>query len=254
MMPTAEAPAVETLAKRPQYFHCREIDDTAALLEQSFGLRYQVYCLERGFLNPDNYPNQLETDAFDAHALHFGTTNLQGELVGTARLVQDGAAGFPLFQHCTIFPGETELYRPEYTVVEVSRLSVSRKYRRRKEDGAYGDQGAPPPAHIATERRGEHAEYGGELIVSLYKALYQASKRHGITHWLAATEKSLHRLLAKYAFPLRLIGPEIDYFGPVAPYLMDVSEFDQVILSRTRPLLDDFLVGLEPPFRPVARE
>jgi N-acyl amino acid synthase of PEP-CTERM/exosortase system len=255
MMPTAEAPALETpVQTRPQYFHCREIDDTPALLEQSFALRYQVYCLERGFLNPDHYPNQRETDAFDAHALHFGTTNLQRELVGTARLVQDGGAGFPLFQHCTIFPGETEIYRPEYTVVEVSRLSVSRKYRRRKEDGAYGDQGAPAPANLARERRGEHAEYGGELIVSLYKALYQASKRHGITHWLAATEKSLHRLLAKYAFPLRLIGPEIDYFGPVAPYLMDVSEFDQVILSRTRPLLDDFLVGLEPQFRPVLRQ
>lgn len=236
---------------RPQYFHCREIDDTPALLEQSFGLRYQVYCLERGFLNPADYADHLEIDAFDAHALHFGTTNLQGELVGTARLVQDGAAGFPLFRHCTIFPGETELYQPGNTVVEVSRLSVSRKYRRRKDDGAYGDQA--PVVHVGTERRGEHAEYGGELIVSLYKALYQASKRHGITHWLAATEKSLHRLLAKYAFPLRLIGPETDYFGPVAPYLMDVREFDQVILSHSRPVLDDFLVGLEPQFVPVLR-
>ena len=63
-----------------------------------------------------------------------------GELVGTVRLVQDSVAGFPLFLHCTIFPGETELYRPENTVVEVSRLSVSRKYRRRKDDGVYGDQ------------------------------------------------------------------------------------------------------------------
>jgi len=249
---SAEAARLGVAGSRPQYFRCREIDDTPALLEESFGLRYQVYCLERAFLNPEHYADQLETDPFDAHALHFGTMNLQGELVGTARLVQDGEAGFPLFQHCTVFPGETELYRPENTVVEVSRLSVSRKYRRRKDDGAYGDQGAPP-VHDGKERRGEHAEYGGELIVSLYKALYQASKRHGITHWLAATERSLHRLLAKYAFPLRLIGPESDYFGPVAPYLMNVSEFDEVILSHTKPILDDFLVGLEPEFRPVPR-
>ena len=245
------APAGVLVEKRPQYFHCREIDDTPALLDQSFALRYQVYCLERGFLNPDDYPNQLETDAFDAHALHFGTTNLQGDLVGTARLVRAGGLGFPLFQHCTIFPGETEIYRPDYTVVEVSRLSVSRKYRRRKEDGAYGDQGAPAPAG-ATERRGEHAEYGGELIVSLYKALYQASKRHGITHWLAATEKSLHRLLAKYAFPLRLIGPEIDYFGPVAPYLMDVRGFDSDPLAPGRSSTL-FLVGHGPEFVGRAR-
>lgn len=248
------APA-SPVAKQQQHFHCREIDDTPALLDQSFALRYQVYCLERGFLNPAHYPEQRETDAFDAHALHFGTTNLQGEVVGTARLVQRSSVGFPLFGRCTIFPGETEIDRPEHTVVEVSRLSVSRKkYRRHKEDGAHGGQGTPPPAHIARERRGGHAECGGELIVSLYKALYQASKRRGITHWLAATEQSLYRLLGKYAFPLRPIGPEIDYFGPVAPYLMDVREFDQVILSGTRPRLDDFLVGLEPRFRPVLRQ
>jgi N-acyl amino acid synthase of PEP-CTERM/exosortase system len=249
---SAEAVGVLVVENRPQYFQCREIDDTPTLLEQSFGLRYQVYCLERAFLNPEHYANHLEIDAFDAHALHFGTMNLQGELVGTARLVQDGVAGFPLLLHCKIFPYETELYRPENTVVEVSRLSVSRKYRRRKDDGAYGDQGAPA-VHVGKERRGEHAQNGGELVVSVYKALYQASKRHGITHWLAATEKSLHRLLAKYGFPLRLIGPETDYFGPVAPYLMNVSEFDQVILSHKKPLLDDFLVGLEPQFRPVPR-
>src|SRR6185436_9805525 len=91
--------------KRLQYLQCREIDDTPALLEQSFALRYQVYCLDRGFLSPEHYPGQLETDAFDAYAVHVGTTNLQGNVVGTARLVQDSAVGFPLFRHCGIFPG-----------------------------------------------------------------------------------------------------------------------------------------------------
>jgi N-acyl amino acid synthase of PEP-CTERM/exosortase system len=250
---SAEAARLGLLVEnRPQYFQCREIDDTPELLEQSFGLRYQVYCLERAFLNPEHYLNHMEIDAFDAHALHFGTMNLEGELVGTARLVQDGVAGFPLLQHCSIFPSETELYRPENTVVEVSRLSVSRKYRRRKNDGPYGDHIAPA-VYAGNERRGAHAQNEGELIVSLYRALYQASKRHGITHWLAATERSLHRLLAKFGFPFRLIGPQTDYFGPVAPYLMDVSEFDQVILSHKKPLLDEFLVGLEPQFRPVPR-
>jgi N-acyl amino acid synthase of PEP-CTERM/exosortase system len=238
---------------RPRYFHGREIDDTPALLEQSFGLRYQVYCLERAFLHAENYADHLETDAFDAHALHFGTMNLQGELVGTARLVQDSVAGFPLSLHCVIFPGETELYRPDNTVVEVSRLSVSRNYRRRKDDGAYGEHGLGAEHVVLAGDRRQAAKRGGELVVSLFKALYQASKRRGITHWLAATEKSLLRVLAKFDFPKRLIGPETDYFGPVAPCLMKLSDFDQVILSHTKPLLDDFLVGLEPQFCPVPR-
>ena len=30
-----------------------------------YRLRYQVYCHEAGFLNPDNYPTGLECDKFD---------------------------------------------------------------------------------------------------------------------------------------------------------------------------------------------
>lgn len=246
---SADAAGTSLLDGRRRYFQSRAIDDTPTLLQQSYALRYQVYCLERAFLHAENYPDHLEVDAFDSQSLHVGTMNLQGHLVGTARLVRAGAAGFPLFHYCMIFPDETELYRPGITVVEVSRLSVGRNYRRRQDDGPYGAQGAAP-FNMATERREGDTRLGGELVVSLYKALYQMSKRRGITHWLAAIEKSLYRLLTKYAFPLRLIGPEIDYFGPVAPYLMNLSEFDHVILSHRKPLLDDFLVGLEPEFRP----
>lgn len=234
---------------RPRYFEGRPIDDSPELLEKSYALRYQVYCLEREFLDASNYPDHQETDKFEPHSLHFGTMDLRGELVGTARLVMANPAGFPLFQHCTVFPEETELYLPGNTVVEVSRLSVSRNYRRRKGDGLYGVQGAAA-FNVVTERREGETKLGGELVVSLYKALYQASKRRGITHWLCATERSLYRLLQKYGFPLRLIGPEMDYFGPVAPYLMDLSAFDAVILSGDKPVLDDFLVGLEAHFRP----
>jgi hypothetical protein len=42
-----------------------------------------------------------------------------------------------------------------------------------------------------------------------------------------------------------------DYFGPVAPFMMDLHEFDQVILSGTRPVLSSFLDGLEPEYNPL---
>ena len=41
--------------------------------------------------------------------------------------------------------------------------------------------------------------------------------------------------------PFRLIGPESDYFGLVAPYQMDLQEFDRVILSGQFPGLDTFV-------------
>src|SRR6185295_9517906 len=154
---------------------------------------------------------------------------------GTARVVKVTAAGpgLPLFQHCKIFAEETELLDPDNTVVEISRLSMSRGYRRWHQNG---------PRERRHVRR--------DVFLTLLKAIYQATKRLSATHWVVATETSLQRLLAQYGFPFRVIGPECDYGGRVSPYLMNLAAFDQVILSRCVPELDDFVVGLEPQFWP----
>ena len=72
---------------------------------------YQVYCVEREFLDADNYPDQLEVDEFDRYAWHFGTLDSTGRLVATARLVAPSILGLPLFRRCSIFPEEVELYK-----------------------------------------------------------------------------------------------------------------------------------------------
>jgi N-acyl-L-homoserine lactone synthetase len=205
----------------------RRIDHDAALLESSYRLRYQVYCVERGFLNPGDYPDRLERDEFDRFSLHIGVMQDDCELIATSRLVKVSMAGLPLFRHCDIFPHEHELYREENRVAEISRLCMSRELR----DGQSG---------------------GSRIALSLYRATYQASKRFGLTHWLVAMEPSLHRLLAALGVPFRAIGPVTDYFGPVAPYMCDLQEFDEIILSRKRPRLRSFVDGLEPQFHPGA--
>jgi N-acyl amino acid synthase of PEP-CTERM/exosortase system len=228
-----------------RYFTGQVIDDAPQLVADSYSLRYRVYCLERRFLPAEEYPDELEVDEFDRHSVHIGVLNTQGEIVATARLVEPSDAGLPLFNHCSIFPEEPSLDVPERRAVEVSRFCVSRKYNRRAGDGFYSLQGAVHrPDH--PERRA-----GGDIVLALFKALYQASKRRGFTHWLAATEKSVMRVIAKYGLPFREIGPETDYYGMVSPYLMDLQEFDKVISSHRISPLDGFLDGLEAEFRPV---
>jgi N-acyl-L-homoserine lactone synthetase len=205
---------------------CR-LDGDPQLMEQSYRLRYQVYCVERGFLNASDYPEQLERDEFDRYSVHVGVVDHQRLLMASSRLIQISMSGLPLFRHCQIFPDETELYCETNRIVEVSRLCMSR--------------------HLRERGHGRAA-----IVSSLYRTLYQASKRAGFTHWLVATEHSLQRLVTSFGFPFRPVGPLTDYFGPVAPYLMDLREFDQVILSGTRPALSGFLEGLEPEFMPVA--
>jgi N-acyl amino acid synthase of PEP-CTERM/exosortase system len=229
-----------------KYFTGLVLDEVPQLLEESYRLRYDVYCRDRRFLPAGDYPDHSERDTFDGHSVHVGVVNTQGGVVATARLVEMSDAGLPLFSHCTLFPDQTPLDDPARRVVEVSRLCVSRVYNRRAGDEFYS-LGSHPPRTDGPERRG-----GGEIVLALYKALYQASKRRGFTHWLAATEKSLQRLFVKYGFPFRTIGPESDYYGLVAPYLMDLGEFDSVITSHRIPLLSEFLDDLEPEFRPPA--
>lgn len=225
-------------------FRAVELDATPPLLEASYRLRFQVYCHERHFLPAEYYPDGIETDAFDAHAVHLGVLNHDDELVATARLVRRSEEGLPMFGHCSVTVDHPVLADPSAPIVEVSRLSVSKRYNRRRGDEHFALEGG-------TTATGERRREGGEIVMTLYRALYQASKRHGFTHWLAATERSLQRLVTRYHFPFRQVGPETDYFGLVAPYLMDLADFDAEILSGEVPALRQFLDGLEPELRPV---
>src|SRR3954452_7371808 len=108
------------------------LDDSPRLLEESHRLRFQVYCLERMFLPAENYPDQLEVDGFDRHAVHVGVVDSEGKLAGTARLIKSSSLGLPLLQYCTLAAADREILNdPRNRVVEVSRLSISRHYTRR---------------------------------------------------------------------------------------------------------------------------
>ena len=103
------------------YFQARPIDDVLQLLDDSYSLRYQVYCLERKFLRADDYPLGLEFDEFDRHSIHVAAIDTRGALVGTARAVKISEIGLPLFRHCTTFQHEMDHPPPNARVVEVGQ-------------------------------------------------------------------------------------------------------------------------------------
>lgn len=197
------------------------LDDDPRLLGQSYRLRYQVYCVERQFLDAGDYPDQLEFDAYDRDSVHVGVVDGHGVLVAAARLVKSTRDGLPLFRYCTLFPSERTLDDPANTVVEVSRVSISRAYARHPEPRSRG----------------------AEPFLTLLKAVIYGAKGAGATHLIGATDAALHRRLVRFGFPYRLAGPSVDYYGPVAPHIMSLAELDQVVLSGHYPALKDFPVG-----------
>src|SRR5688572_26885229 len=104
-----------------QYFTTQIVDGVPHLLEESYRLRYQVYCLERCFLPAADYPDGLEVDRFDRHSVHVAVLNLRGEVIATARLIEPSDEGLPLFDRCSLFAGVPLLVGATRSPVEVSR-------------------------------------------------------------------------------------------------------------------------------------
>ncbi len=229
--------------------------DEENLLYSSYALRYQVYCLEKRFLSAKDYPDEQETDIFDNNSIHVGCTDKSDSLIGTLRLVLPSHRGFPLFEHCELFDKYKNLADPNnpalVTAAELSRLAIMKSRRRRQGDGLYGvvDNHDSHNSSKGSEAACHH-RHRSEIVLGLYKAMYQISKRQGITHWFVAIERSLLRLLRRYKFTFEPIGPEVDYYGPVTPYMADIAEIEKKVSSECPDLFNEFIAGLEPEYMP----
>ncbi len=155
-------------------------------------LRYEVYCLERQFVDAARCADGQESDEHDPHAVHFAATTPAGGVVATLRLVLDSPLGFPLEGHA-----DGLLHaRPRWERIEtgeISRLIVAADYR------------------AGTIRQ-------PLLLFGLFRHLYEECGRLGLGYLVAAMEGSLARLLRRLGFPFLSLGDPISYFGEVVPY------------------------------------
>lgn len=218
-----------------------------ALLKEIFALRYEVYCLECGFLSPEEFQNGLETDEYDATSAHFTAKNAQDELVGSLRLVlPDVSQAFPFQQHCDVL-FENFVMPPRSECGEISRLVVRKTYRRRPGDNLAGvsrdliesNVGIEPIQQSAVrERRSRNPQ----ILLGLYREMYRYSVHNGIRYWYAAMERSLARALSSFNFVFTPIGLQTDYYGPVIPYIADLRELEARV-SKASPELYAWIRG-----------
>jgi N-acyl-L-homoserine lactone synthetase len=245
MRPTIPEPAIPYFT-----FHRVPANGDPDDLKRIYQLRYEVYCLECGFLPSEQHVSGLESDHYDPHVVHFMAQNEQGEIVGTLRLVQPAPhQAFPYEEHCKALH-EGIILPPRAECGEVSRLVVRKRYRRRQGDSSYGvpESYVDPAAdhdrrHLERPRDGSASRAGSDaaadgaprrsnspqILLGLYRAVYRHSRESGIRYWYAAMEPSLARALARFAFVFTPIGPECDYFGPVKPYIADLRELERLV-------------------------
>lgn len=208
------------------YFTGQEISLLSLSFEAAQELRYQVYCEECNFLQRSDFPDGRESDEHDIRSAHFVALDRGDELAGYVRLVlPDAGHSFPFQSHCVKLLDGVEL-PPKPLSAEISRLIVRKGYRRRQ--GERAPTGVPldeNPPSVPHEMRNPSPQ----ILLNLYREMYAYSVRHGIRYWYAAMERSLARMLARMNFGFQQIGPAIDYYGPVAPYMADLRVLEQQV-------------------------
>lgn len=232
------------------------LDDSG--LKEIYRLRYKVYVEECGFERPENHPAGIEIDKFDKNSVHFATKNENENIIGTVRLILNSPIGFPIEKRCKLNINKYELSRNH--LAEISRLAISKQYRRRAEDKRiYGlEEERREVIDISNtvqqyQRRAEDKYRSGELyerrrgpdlVLSLYKAIYHESKRRNITHWYAVMTKGLYILLKRFGIDFEPIGQPVDYHGIRTPYLGDIKKIEHEVSIKNPKLYEEFTRGI----------
>ena len=203
--------------------------DTPELLNEVFRIRYQVYCIENAFEDPQRNPGGLERDEFDEHSVHALLVHCGSRApVGTVRLVLHKAGArhgtLPFHSICRQAEAHRRDLLPYETTAEFSRFAISKHYRYAAVQKA-GDRTRLP---VEVERSAIP-----HITIGLIGAALRLCFAHGITHVCAVMEPTLLRLLSRFGIRFQPLGPQVNHHGLRQPCftqlatLMEGIEFER---------------------------
>jgi N-acyl amino acid synthase of PEP-CTERM/exosortase system len=214
-----------------RYFDFKRLEATNGLWDGVQQLRYAVYCLECKYLDASRYPSERETDEFDPYSVHFAATNERQEMVATLRLVRDSSLGFPLERHAEHLSADYHKL-PRDKTAEISRLILAKSYRRRANDGLYGQELGDPEKDAQAQAEATYRRSQYPLILfGLFKEMYVESVGMGLEYWVAAMETGLQRMLSRFGLGLHQVGEPMSYYGKVIPYYASIKQLEQFLMN-----------------------
>jgi N-acyl amino acid synthase of PEP-CTERM/exosortase system len=211
------------------FFEYSKVPQGDPLLNEVYRLRYKVYVEECGFENEADHPGGIEKDDFDEHSTHF-VVRRKGEdqIIGTIRMIHYSEKGFPIEKHCKIDTDLSAFDRRRFG--EISRLAVSKDYRKRVTDTVYSDGKAVEDSDVDNMFSG-HRKMSNDIVLGLYKCIYRESLERGNQYIVAVVAKGLYLLMKRVGILFEPIGPEQNYHGLRAPYL---GRIDTMLLELAR--------------------
>ena len=185
-------------------------------IEDAFRLRYQVYCLDRGFEDATACPDGQERDQYDDAALHCLLRDRIGRHpLGTARVVTTtgrapGIDSLPLAEYASEESMEILRALPGASTAEVSRVAIARSARDILRQAAKATE-----ARLGTT--GETPQCFEKLLpymtLGLFRGIIRVSMLRGMTHWCLAAEPSLLRRLRSLGLHFQPAGSLVEHRG-----------------------------------------
>jgi N-acyl amino acid synthase of PEP-CTERM/exosortase system len=234
-----------SLLRSFQDFFTVRMATTAELQQETYRIRYRVYCEDMQFEASERFPDQLERDEFDEHSLHCLVTHTRTGLpAGCVRLVKAGeSASLPFEKFCldslyTEFA--QDLYERRDSICEFSRLAVDRDFRRRpgEDHTRLGEMDAMDCSHM--ERRSFSL-----IAVATTLAAFAMADLSGRGRVFGMMERHLPRLLRSSGFLMEQAGDFTEYHGRRAPYFTTVER----VTAHLRPELLEFYNAIYEDFR-----
>ena len=196
------------------------------LKTEVYKLRYQVYCVENNFENPEDYPDEMEFDEYDRHSIHYLIRHRNlGIYIATTRIILSDDSNperlFPVEAHSRIDNVNLLKTIPRHNLAELSRFCVSKGFKRRKNERQLltsTDSDSELPYRKEVQRRSSH------LTLALFACAIKMSSENNIHYWYAIMEPALMRVFSALGVHFVGIGPLVDYHGLRQPCVIKIDD------------------------------
>ncbi|MGD2116771.1 MAG: PEP-CTERM/exosortase system-associated acyltransferase [Chromatiales bacterium] len=194
----------------------------------------------------DHQLHCLKTDKYDRHSRHILALHKPtGKPAGTARLILPNPHGLSIESRYNIHH-KPESFSRRKAVSEISRMAIAPEFRAPKKlDDDSGYINLINKVHRLNITG--YRNYSLELVIGLYRKIYQIAREEGHTHSYAAMEASFFRLLKRFNFKFTQVGDSFTHAGrrPRRPYLLDYNEMAHLYRETNPELLDFFTKDTE---------
>jgi len=201
---------------------------TTTDLQETFRIRYRVYCEEFGYEPREYFPTGMEVDLFDEVATHCLVTHKgSGLAAGCVRIcpasISATCHSMPYEKFCgaSVDQVQHSVFRaPRERMCEASRFAVDGVFRRRSGEALTRFGEARSWDLSVSERRTFPL-----ISVGLTFGAAVMAEQLGRTYVFALMEPFLPRLLRRFGICFNRVGRDVDYHGIRAVYYIDTDEF-----------------------------